>query len=85
VIDRRQQIVDRTFESLDERGRHALRAGGHAPAVSSGQPRRHFRELRVDVDQRRPLAVHGYFELLSDAGPPNRKPSALLCRSIRKT
>ncbi len=66
VIDRRHQIVDRPFETLDERGGHVLRSRLHV------DPRRGdvhavrilLVHVVVDVDQRDAFAVDRNFNLL---------------------
>ena len=70
VIDRRDQIDDRAFEPLDERGGDALRAGldVHRRRLER-QARGRLRHARVDVENRLALAVDRNLDLLAGVGP----------------
>ena len=65
VVDRRDQIVDRALELLQERRGHAVRAGRHVNRRRlQHQAGRALVHLRVDRQQRPPLAVDRHLDLL---------------------
>ena len=66
VVDRRDEIVDRPFEALDERGDETLRTRAHVDGRRlEEQAGRDFRHLRIDIEQRLALAVDGDVDLLA--------------------
>ena len=70
VIDRRDQIVDRTFEALDERRGHAVLAGLDVNGRRlERQTRRGLGHARIDVEQRLALTVDGNLDLLALVRP----------------
>ena len=74
VIDRRDQVVDRAFEALQERGGHAMGAGADVDRRRlERHPARHVGHLRVDVEQRHALAVDRHFHLLAGARPAEQE------------
>ena len=65
VVDRRDQVVDRPLELLEERRGHAVRAGRHVDRRRlQHQGGRALVHLRVDRQQRAALAVDRHLDLL---------------------
>jgi hypothetical protein len=75
VADRRDEIVDRTFEPLDEGGRHPLSAGGHVDRRRlQRQARGHFGHSWIDGDDGLPLAVDRDLELFTRRRSAEQEP-----------
>ena len=75
VIDRRDQVVDRPLEALQERRGDALRAGGDVNGRRlQREAGRHLRHVRIDVEQRPALAVDRHVDLLAGRGPAEEEP-----------
>ena len=78
VIDRRNQIVDRALEALQERGGDTMGAGADVNGRRlERHPARHVGHPRVDVDQRHALAVDRHFHLLAGGRSAEQEPAGV--------